>query len=138
MLLIIERALLIIERVLLIIERALLVIERALLVIERALLVIPYAITDNNIRTYLVDRIIKWLNNDVMDIENSQTGKNEFYVLPIPVGDTVIFCFPANISGNTVDKIRNLYACTMYSYNTSSLSPGVCIDKFTTRLSIIT
>jgi hypothetical protein len=93
----------------------------------------PYVLTDQNIRRRLIARIIRWINYDVMDVEDN-TEISDFSVAPIPAQDNVTFNFSTsanttiriyNSMGMLVDEIHDLNTGNMYFYNTSSLSSGV-------------
>ena len=93
----------------------------------------PYVLINRNQRNTLIDRIMKWLDHEVMDVEDFVIDSDEFTVYPIPAADNVTFRFEAelpqsikiyNTLGILVDEITSLSEGEL-SYNTSSLSTGV-------------
>jgi len=94
----------------------------------------PYVLVDQDVRRRLISRIIRWINYDVMDVDDNIAYDDSFFVAPIPAQDNITFNFDTGIdgviriynsSGMFVDEIRDLNTGNVYSYNTSSLSSGV-------------
>jgi hypothetical protein len=94
----------------------------------------PFVVIDQAKRNDMLNRIIKWINYETVDVEQEIEVNDIFTVSPIPAVDNVTFRFNAesaqrieiyNNSGVLVDEIRELNDSDSYQYNTLNLSSGV-------------
>jgi len=94
----------------------------------------PFVIVDQIKRNDMLDRIIKWINYDAVDVEEEITADDVFTVSPIPAVDFVTFNFNNaaaqrieiyNNMGMLVDEINDMNSLNSYQYNASNLSSGV-------------
>jgi len=94
----------------------------------------PFVMIDQAKRNDMLNRIIKWINYETVDVEQEIEVNDIFTIYPIPAVDNVTFRFNAesaqrieiyNNSGVLVDEIRELNASDSYQYNTLNLSSGV-------------
>ncbi len=95
----------------------------------------PFVIVNAQTRSVLIDRILKWIQGEVMEVENNETDNITLSVSPLPASDYVNFTFAADVNnpririynstGALIDEINSLSASGTYTYQTTWLPSGV-------------
>jgi hypothetical protein len=113
----------------------------------------PYVLVNENILSTLIDRIIRWLDDEILNVENDENDNPTLSVSPLPASDFVNFSYPDaknpiiriyNSMGALIDEINVPVTGDHFTYQTGMLPSGVYTAVFndgdkqiTTKFTII-